>query len=120
MELNGVALFSEEDTTDAMTDCFIEEFARLGYNHKQLLALFRNPHYIGMNMALQNRGEQFVRDRIAEYFARRGKQVTWPGSSGDKNLPGSETRCSEPQSQVVEHESSLIDPTGAPIPKVNL
>ena len=77
LELNGVGVASEEDTTDAMTECFVEEFMRLGYNHKQMLGLFRNPHYIGMHMALQNRGEQFVRDKIAEVFARWGKPVDW-------------------------------------------
>ena len=78
MELSGVGLFTEEDTTDAMAECFIEEFLRMGYNHKQILALFRNPHYIGMNMVLQNRGEPFLRERIAEVFARWGKTVKWP------------------------------------------
>ena len=80
-ELNGMAFLSHEDTTEAMTECFIEEFMRLGYNAKQILALFRNPHYTGMNMVVQNRGEQFVFDRIAELFARWGKPVTWPGSA---------------------------------------
>src|SRR6185436_18175362 len=75
MELNGVGVACEEDTTEAMTECFIEEFMRLGYNAKQILAMFRNPHYIGMNMVVQNRGEQFVRDRITEVFARWGKPV---------------------------------------------
>jgi hypothetical protein len=78
LELNGVSLICEEDTTEAMTECFVEEFMRLGYNHTQILALFRNPHYLGMNMALKNRGEQFVRDKIAEVFARWGKTVKWP------------------------------------------
>ena len=75
MELNGVGIGSEEDTTEAMTECFIEEFMRLGYNAKQIYALFRNPHYVGLNMVVQNRGEQFVRDRIAEIFARWGRPV---------------------------------------------
>src|SRR6266571_5489250 len=75
LELNGVGLICEEDTTEAMTECFVEEFMRLGYNHKQILALFRNPHYLGMNLALQNRGEQFVRNRIAEVFARWGRPI---------------------------------------------
>ena len=89
MELSGVALATEEDTTDAMCECFIEEYLRMGYNHKQVLALFMNPHYLGMNMVLQNRDEQFVRDRIAEVFARWGKPVTWPPhcSSGRKEAP---------------------------------
>jgi hypothetical protein len=78
MELNGVGLACEEDTSEAMTECFVEEFMRLGYNHKQMLALFRNPHYIGMNMVLQNKGEPFVREKIAEVFARWGREVVWP------------------------------------------
>lgn len=77
-ELNGMAFLSHEDTTDAMAECFIEEFLRMGYNAKQVLALFRNPHYVGPNLALEKRGEPFVRDLIADVFARWGKTVTWP------------------------------------------
>jgi hypothetical protein len=73
LELNGVALRTDEDTTDAMCDCFIEEFMRMGYNGRQILALFRNPYYLGMNMVLEKRGDAFVRDQIAEVFARWGK-----------------------------------------------
>jgi hypothetical protein len=80
LEINGVGIVCEEDTTEAMTECFVEEFMRMGYNPKQILALFRNPHYIGMNMALQNRGEPFVRDIIAQVFARWGKPVEPPVS----------------------------------------
>ena len=76
LELNGVAFLTEEDTTDAMCECFIEEFMRMGYNAQQVLALFRNPHYLGMNLVLEKRGEQFIRDRVAEIFARWGKAVS--------------------------------------------
>jgi hypothetical protein len=76
-ELNGVSLTCEADTTGAMADCFIEEFLRLGYNAKQILALFRNPHYAGMHLVVQHRGEAFVRERIAEVFARWGRPVPW-------------------------------------------
>ena len=79
-ELNGVALQTDEDTTDAMCECFIEEFMRMGYNAKQVLALFRNPHYLGMNMVLEKRGEQFVRERVVEVFARWGKPVDGGGA----------------------------------------
>ena len=40
LELNGVALLTEEDTSGAMAECFVEEFLRLGYNPGQVLALF--------------------------------------------------------------------------------
>ena len=73
LELNGVAFLTEEDTTDAMCECFIEEFMRMGYNAKQVLALFRNPHYIGMNMVLEKRGEAFIQERVVEVFGRWGR-----------------------------------------------
>jgi len=77
LELNGVAFLTNEDTSSEMAECFAEEFMRMGYNHKQVLALFRNPHYVGPNLVLQNKGEQFVRDIIAETFAKWGRRVCW-------------------------------------------
>jgi hypothetical protein len=81
LELNGMALLTDEDTTNDMCDCFIEEFLRMGYGPKQILGLFKDPHYTGMNMAFQNRGESFIRSAIAEVFARWGKPVTWSDSN---------------------------------------
>ncbi len=81
-ELNGMAFMTHEDTTNDMAETFIEEFLRMGYNHQQLLALFRNPHYIGPNMAFEKRGEPFIRDLIADVFARWGKKVEWPVAAG--------------------------------------
>ena len=81
LELNGVAFLTAEDTQAEMTECFTEEFLRLGYNHLQVLALFRNPHYVGPHMVLANRGETFVRDIIAETFARWGRPVQWQPAS---------------------------------------
>jgi|SRR6266496_1411678 len=123
-ELNGVGLVSNEDTTEAMTECFVEEFMRLGHNHKQILAMFRNHHYIGMNLALQKRGEPFVRDMITEVFARRGRAVAWsPGFSrsgpteGEARSISQETPAPE---QVVELDATTTDPMGAPIPNVTM
>lgn len=84
MELCGVGLLTAEDTSEAMTECFIEEFLRLGYDAERLLALFRNPFYTGVNMVLQNRGEAFVRRKIAEVFGWWGRPVAW----GSDSLPG--------------------------------
>src|SRR5947207_12883334 len=106
MELNGVGLVCGEDTTEAMTECFVEEFMRLGHNHQQILAMFRNPHYIGMNMALQKRGEQFVRDIIGEVFARWGKPVTWPAN----DVSGREEAQSEISNLKSEIDQSLLPP----------
>ena len=80
LELNGAVFLTHEDTTDVMCECFIEEFMRMGHSPNQILALFRNPQYLGMNMVLQKRGEQFIRDSIAGVFARWGHPVLWPPS----------------------------------------
>src|SRR5262245_47415672 len=133
MELNGVGLACNEDTTEAMTECFIEEFMRLGYNHKQILALFRNPHYLGMNMALQNRGEPFVRDAIQQVFAQWGRPISWPatpnpvtvqppfGSEASSGLtPDPHGPNADPSDALRgdEPESEDTDPMGAPVPKL--
>jgi hypothetical protein len=86
-ELNGMAFLSHEDTTNDMAECFTEEFMRMGYNHKQVLALFRNPQYLGPHMAFEKRGEPFIRDLIADVFARWGKVVTWPSATPNSLTP---------------------------------
>ncbi len=78
LELHGVELVTAEDTTDAMTECFIEEFLRLGYDAPRLLALFRNPFYSGLHRVLHTRGEAFVRHKITEVFTRWQRPVEFP------------------------------------------
>jgi hypothetical protein len=73
LQLNGVSFCTGEDTTDAMCECFVEEFMRMGYNPDQIWVLFRNPHYLGMNMVLEKRGETFVRETIGRVFAKWGR-----------------------------------------------
>ncbi len=146
-ELNGMAFLSHEDTTNDMAECFTEEFMRMGYSHLQVLALFRNPHYLGPNMAFEKRGEPFIRDLIADVFARWGKVVTWPvADAGSIRAPlvesgvAPESRLtptlsannlmtmnfrrdaenSTPEAcapQKPDHKKTLTDPTGAPIPE---
>jgi hypothetical protein len=87
MELCGVALTTEEDTRDAMTECFIEEFLRLGFPAARILGLFRNPHYVGPNLVYQERGEAFVRDRITEVFGWWKQPVAWPAPDPNPDPP---------------------------------
>jgi hypothetical protein len=129
LELNGMALLTEEDTTDTMCECFIEEFMRMGYNAQQVLALFRNPHYLGMNMVLEQRGEQFVRDAIAETFARWGRLVAWPTDCSSRRkeahsasiaVATNERQSLLTSAATVEAGATATDPMGTPLPKLPL
>ena len=144
LELNGVAFLTEEDTSTEMAECFTEEFLRMGYNHKQVLALFRNPHYVGPNMVLANKGEPFVRDIIAETFARWGRPVAAgilpavepgvpPGGMGTDASKGLEISVEHPGGKMppstaggtpaatnADLDDKLTDPLGNPAPKLNL
>ena len=77
LELNGVAFLTHEDTTETMCECFVEEFLRMGYGPRQIIALFRNPHYLGMNLVLEKRGEAFVAKPSRRNF--RGGDARWIG-----------------------------------------
>jgi hypothetical protein len=103
----------------------------MGHTAEQVLALFRNPHYVGPNLAFEKRGEPFLRDLIAEVFARRGKAVTWPGqnpltpvlSPGGGEGPGEGANgVSSPAApaRTIEADDSWTDPMGASVAKVNL
>jgi hypothetical protein len=118
LELNGVAFPTEEDTTDVMCECFIEEFMRMGYNAKQVLALFRNPHYMGMNLVLEKRGEQFVRNSITDIFARWGRIAEFP--TLESQTASTVNPPDRLPAQPITLEGILTDPMGAPIPKLNL
>ena len=130
MELCGVGLLTEEDTSEPMTECFIEEFLRMGYNAKQVLALFRNPHYTGMNMVIQNRGDQFVKDKIVEVFGWWKRPVQWAerragippvstpdGACGDGS--GAPCQCGVREEKNQDPQDAgprLTDPMGTEIP----
>jgi len=129
LELNGVAFLTEEDTSAEMAECFAEEFMRMGYNHKQVLALFRNPHYVGPNMVLVNKGEPFVRDIIAETFARWGRPIQWSIRGGSRReeaqtspltADNSEDQRPPMSAATNEVDGKLTDPLGNPAPRLNL
>jgi hypothetical protein len=129
-ELNGRVFLTQEDTTRDMAECFIEEFQRLGYSAPAILALFHQPRYLGPNLAMEKLGEPFIRELVAEVFARRGKQVTWAEAApsgqeetpSDFRIPHSAFRVAvgvEPSAATAEADPLATDPTGAPIPQLN-
>lgn len=137
LELNGVAFLTSEDTTNAMAECFVEEFLRMGHNPTQVLSLFGNPHYVGPNLALERRGEPFVRDLIADVFARWGRRAPWDAPASDQPAENEPRPSGIPvpgpdheRAPRLEHQPAapplmdasrvLTDPMGAPVPQLNL
>ncbi|OHB70166.1 MAG: hypothetical protein A2W23_01325 [Planctomycetes bacterium RBG_16_43_13] len=62
MEWNAIAL--PGDTMDAMAECFIEEFARMGYTDEMLLKIFKNPFYVATHNVYKEKGEEYVKGLI--------------------------------------------------------
>jgi hypothetical protein len=65
-ELIGIELPGDERVTREMAAAFADEFAQLGYNRAQILALYRNAFYAGANQALQLLGEEEIARLVDE------------------------------------------------------
>jgi hypothetical protein len=59
-ELVGVELPGDESVTREMAAAFADEFAQLGYNRTQILALFRTACYAGAHQAWQLLGDEEI------------------------------------------------------------
>ena len=66
MELIGVELPAGGEAMREMAYVFAEEFARLGFDEKRLLRIFKNAFYAGPHRALRVLGERAVEEIVAE------------------------------------------------------
>jgi hypothetical protein len=73
MMLMGVGLPAGPEAQRDMAYAFTEEFARLGYDARQILALFMNPFYAGAHGAFRELGRDEVTAIIAETVAVWGR-----------------------------------------------
>jgi hypothetical protein len=64
MELVGMVLPGDEGTLDAMAECFIEEYVRMGWSEERLMTLFTHPLFMGTHRIYLSRGEPYVRSLI--------------------------------------------------------
>lgn len=55
-----------------MLRCAVEEYARMGWNAEQILALFQNPFYPALHSLCQSFGERAVRQQISGVLQRVG------------------------------------------------
>lgn len=72
MTLHGVAFETPDDSACIdMVLCFIEEYARLGFDADRILRIFRNPGYVGPYGAFCELGENAIKEMIAQEFQCR-------------------------------------------------
>jgi hypothetical protein len=72
MELTGIVLPGEPGQLEAMAECFIEEYIRLGWTEQRLMTLFVNPMFLATHRVYRLKGETYVRDLIGRTLARWG------------------------------------------------
>ena len=92
MMLHGTVFETEDDQAlREMTECFIEEYMRLGFSPDRVLKMFATPGYAGPYMAYQSLGEQTIKTLINEYAQRFGsrppRQTVDRNTNGDVMLP---------------------------------
>ena len=64
MELVGMVMPGDEGTLEAMAECFIDEYVRLGWGERQLMGLFTNPMFLATHRVYRAKGEDYVRALI--------------------------------------------------------
>ncbi len=64
MGLVGIVLPGEPGQLEAMAECFVEEYVRMGWDERRLMTLFVNPTFLAAHRIYRSKGEQYVRDLI--------------------------------------------------------
>lgn len=79
MSLHGVVLDRSAPPLEAMremAECFVEEYARLGFEPQRILQMFKTRGYAGPHMAYEELGEAAIRMMIGETMKRWGPRRT--------------------------------------------
>ena len=72
MELTGVVLPGEPGQLEAMAECLVEEYVRLGWDERRLMTLFVNPLFLATYRIYRQKGEEYVRALINQTCAKWG------------------------------------------------
>ena len=92
MTLHGVALETDDDRAIwDMAECFVEEYARLGFKEDRLLRMFRTPGCAGPFLAYETFGPRAIQtliDQTLQRFSPRREGATLDiRPTGDIGLP---------------------------------
>ncbi len=72
MELVGVVVPAEAGQIEAMAECFVEEYVRMGWDERRLMPLFRSPQFLATHRIYREKGEAYVRELIRSTRAKWG------------------------------------------------
>ena len=70
MELTGMVLPGEPGQLEAMAECFVEEYVRMGWDEPRLMTLFTHPLFMATHRIYRHKGEAYVRNLIQEARAK--------------------------------------------------
>lgn len=70
MGLVGMVLPGEAGQLEVMTQTFVEEYVRLGWDEPRLMTLFINPMFLATHRVYRQKGEDYVRQLIRSTLAR--------------------------------------------------
>ena len=76
MRLVGMVLPGEPGQLEAMAECFVEEYVRMGWDERRLMTLFVNPMFLATHRIYRQKGEGYVRGLIRRVCAQWGGRVT--------------------------------------------
>ena len=79
LELTGMVLPGEPGQLEAMAECIVEEYVRLGWDEPRLMTLFVNPMFLATHRIYRQKGAGFVRELIrqkAEVWGRAVRSAT--------------------------------------------
>jgi hypothetical protein len=72
LELVGMALPGEPGQLEAMAECLVEEYVRLGWTELRLMTLFTSPMFLATHRIYQQKGEAYVQELIRGTCAKWG------------------------------------------------
>jgi len=70
MQLVGMILPGEEGQLEAMAECIVEEYVRMGWDERRLMTVFTNPLFLATHRIYRLKGEGYVREMIDKTCAK--------------------------------------------------
>ena len=70
MDLVGMILPGEAGQIEAMAECIVEEYVRLGWDERRLLSIFVSPMFLATHRIYRQKGEGYIRGLIQEAWRK--------------------------------------------------